>query len=123
MAVVAAAQAHRHGGAALGADGGRQHAVRVHARGRRPADRQGDALHAQENGARRALRSPVVSGNAAPGLCKVFLLLIWISCRHIHLSQKETFSVEQGVLGVVQNGKEYAITKDDGPVSIEPGVR
>lgn len=42
---------------------------------------------------------------------------------HIHLSQKETFSVEQGVLGVVQNGKEYAITKDDGPVSIEPGVR
>lgn len=53
----------------------------------------------------------------------MFSLLIWITVRHIHLSQKETFSVEKGVLGVVQNGKEYAITKDDGPVSIAPGVR
>lgn len=43
--------------------------------------------------------------------------------RHIHLSQKETFQVEQGVLGVVKNGKEIAISKDDGPVSIEPGAR
>jgi hypothetical protein len=35
----------------------------------------------------------------------------------------ETFQVEQGVLGVVKNGQEYAVTKGDGPVSITPGVR
>lgn len=43
--------------------------------------------------------------------------------RHIHLRQEETFDVEQGVLGVEKNGVEFAITKDDGPVSISPGVR
>ncbi|KAK9415300.1 hypothetical protein SUNI508_02148 [Seiridium unicorne] len=42
---------------------------------------------------------------------------------HIHLKQKEFFKVEQGVLGVVKNGKEYALTKEDAPVSIEPGTR
>ncbi|PSR88629.1 major facilitator superfamily domain-containing protein [Coniella lustricola] len=42
---------------------------------------------------------------------------------HIHLRQTETFEVEQGVLGVVKNGVEYAIRKEDGPVSIPPGVR
>lgn len=43
--------------------------------------------------------------------------------RHIHLRQKETFEVEQGVLGVEKNGVEYVIKKGDGPVSIAPGVR
>lgn len=43
--------------------------------------------------------------------------------RHIHLRQTETFEVEQGVLGVVKNGVEYAIRKEDGPVSITPGTR
>lgn len=43
--------------------------------------------------------------------------------RHIHLRQIETFEVEQGVLGVVKNGVEHAIRKEDGPVSISPGVR
>ncbi|KAF3763872.1 hypothetical protein M406DRAFT_323355 [Cryphonectria parasitica EP155] len=42
---------------------------------------------------------------------------------HIHLRQKETFEVEQGVLGIVKNGVEYAIRKEDGPVSVTPGVR
>lgn len=42
---------------------------------------------------------------------------------HIHLRQVETFEVEQGVLGVVKNGVEHAIRKEDGPVSIEPGTR
>lgn len=42
---------------------------------------------------------------------------------HIHLRQTETFEVVQGVLGVVKNGVEYAIGKEDGPVSVTPGVR
>lgn len=31
--------------------------------------------------------------------------------------------VEQGVLGVVKNGVEYAVKKGDGPVSVPPGIR
>lgn len=42
---------------------------------------------------------------------------------HIHLRQAEYFQVVQGVLGVVQNGKEVALTKEDGPVGIPAGVR
>ncbi|KAK2609449.1 hypothetical protein N8I77_002946 [Diaporthe amygdali] len=42
---------------------------------------------------------------------------------HIHLRQDEHFEVQQGVLGVVKNGKEYAITKDDGRISVPSGAR
>ncbi|CAN8104647.1 unnamed protein product [Discula destructiva] len=42
---------------------------------------------------------------------------------HIHLRQAEIFEVEQGVLGVIRNGVEIAVKKEDGPVLIEPGVR
>ena len=43
--------------------------------------------------------------------------------RHIHLAQDEYFKVEQGVLGAVKDGVEYAITKDDGVLFIPAGVR
>lgn len=43
--------------------------------------------------------------------------------RHIHRLQDEFFKVEQGVLGVVKNGVEYAITKDDGVFPIPRGTR
>ncbi|KAI1734119.1 hypothetical protein F4680DRAFT_439516 [Xylaria scruposa] len=42
---------------------------------------------------------------------------------HIHRTQDEFFRVEQGVLGAVKDGKEYAITKDDGIFSIPAGTR
>ncbi|KAK1779563.1 hypothetical protein QBC45DRAFT_132539 [Copromyces sp. CBS 386.78] len=42
---------------------------------------------------------------------------------HIHRLQDEFFKVEQGVLGVVKNGVEYAITKDDGVFPIPRGTR
>lgn len=57
---------------------------------------------------------PVMNGMETLTICGL---------RHIHLRQKETFEVEQGVLGVVKNGVEYAIKPGDGPVSITPGVR
>lgn len=43
--------------------------------------------------------------------------------RHIHLLQDEYFQVEQGVLGAVTNGKEHALTKDDGILVIRAGTR
>ncbi|KAF1922274.1 uncharacterized protein M421DRAFT_413326 [Didymella exigua CBS 183.55] len=42
---------------------------------------------------------------------------------HIHLQQDEFFKVEQGVLGAVKDGVEYAVTKDDGILSIPKGTR
>ncbi|KAK6221164.1 hypothetical protein QIS74_04893 [Colletotrichum tabaci] len=42
---------------------------------------------------------------------------------HIHRLQDEYFKVEQGVLGVVKNGVEYAVTKDDGDFYIPAGTR
>lgn len=43
--------------------------------------------------------------------------------RHIHRRQDEYFKVEQGVLGVVTNGVEHAVTKDDGIFHIPAGTR
>jgi hypothetical protein len=37
--------------------------------------------------------------------------------------QDEFFKVEQGVLGAVKDGVEYAITKDDGVFHIPRGTR
>ncbi|KAG8158053.1 hypothetical protein KVR01_011814 [Diaporthe batatas] len=42
---------------------------------------------------------------------------------HIHLRQEETFEVQQGVLGVVLNGKEHAVSKDDGRIVVPCGAR
>lgn len=42
---------------------------------------------------------------------------------HIHLRQDEHFEVQQGVLGVVRNGKEYAVSKNDGRISVPSGAR
>ncbi|KAI1112708.1 hypothetical protein F5Y14DRAFT_245149 [Nemania sp. NC0429] len=42
---------------------------------------------------------------------------------HIHRTQGECFKVEQGVLGIAKDGKEYAFTKDDGTISIPAGTR
>lgn len=44
-------------------------------------------------------------------------------CSHIHLEQDEYFQVEQGVLGAVTDGKEHALTKDDGVLVIKAGTR
>lgn len=46
-----------------------------------------------------------------------------ISCSHIHLLQDETFKVEQGVLGVIKDGVEYTLTKDDGNFFVPRGSR
>ncbi len=43
--------------------------------------------------------------------------------RHVHFEQAEHFKVEQGILGAVVDGKEYALTKDDGILSIYAGSR
>ncbi|KAL4875386.1 hypothetical protein BJY04DRAFT_224053 [Aspergillus karnatakaensis] len=42
---------------------------------------------------------------------------------HIHRLQNEYFKVEQGTLGVVKNGVEYAVSKDDGVFHIPAGTR
>ncbi|GFF22559.1 hypothetical protein IFM61606_08541 [Aspergillus udagawae] len=42
---------------------------------------------------------------------------------HIHRLQDEYFKVEQGVLGIVKNGVEYTVTKDDGVFHIPAGTR
>lgn len=42
---------------------------------------------------------------------------------HIHLRQDEHFEVNQGVLGVVVNGKEHAVSKGDGRISVPSGAR
>ncbi|KAK7729332.1 hypothetical protein SLS63_006205 [Diaporthe eres] len=42
---------------------------------------------------------------------------------HIHLRQDEHFEVQQGVLGVVVNGKKHAVTKNDGRISVPSGAR
>lgn len=42
---------------------------------------------------------------------------------HIHLRQDEHFEVQQGVLGVVVNGKEHAVSKGDGRISVPCGAR
>jgi uncharacterized cupin superfamily protein len=44
-------------------------------------------------------------------------------CRHIHLQQDEYFQVEQGVLGAITDGKEHAITKEDGVLKSPAGTR
>ena len=49
-------------------------------------------------------------------------LMTWHG-RHIHRLQDEYFKVEQGVLGVVKNGVEYTVTKDDGTFHIPAGTR
>lgn len=54
---------------------------------------------------------------------KWFSLIPTWDGRHIHCLQDEFFKVEQGVLGVVKNGVEYAITKDDGVFPIPRGTR
>lgn len=42
---------------------------------------------------------------------------------HIHLRQDETFEVQQGVLGVAVNGKEHAVSKNDGRITVPCGAR
>ncbi|KAI1817437.1 hypothetical protein GGS20DRAFT_533212, partial [Poronia punctata] len=42
---------------------------------------------------------------------------------HIHLSQTEYFEVLQGTLAVIRNGKEHALTKEDGVFEIPAGTR
>lgn len=42
---------------------------------------------------------------------------------HIHLRQDEHFEVEKGVLGVVVNGREHAVSKGDGRISVPSGAR
>ncbi|KAI0547910.1 hypothetical protein F4679DRAFT_552545, partial [Xylaria curta] len=42
---------------------------------------------------------------------------------HIHLLQDEFFQVEQGVLGVITNGKRHRVTKADGVLAISAGTR
>ncbi|USP79029.1 hypothetical protein yc1106_06303 [Curvularia clavata] len=42
---------------------------------------------------------------------------------HIHRLQDEYFKVEQGVLGVMKNGVEHTLTKDDGVLHIPAGTR
>lgn len=42
---------------------------------------------------------------------------------HIHLRQDEHFEVQQGVLGVVVNGKKHAVSKKDGRISVPSGAR
>ncbi|PHH90756.1 hypothetical protein CDD83_2752 [Cordyceps sp. RAO-2017] len=42
---------------------------------------------------------------------------------HIHLQQTEYFEVEQGVIGIVKNGQELALTKEDGVIEVPPGTR
>ncbi|KAH4116037.1 hypothetical protein HBH64_047200 [Parastagonospora nodorum] len=42
---------------------------------------------------------------------------------HLHLTQDEFFKIEQGVLGAVKDGVEYAVTKDDGVFCIPKGTR
>ncbi|KAI1430765.1 hypothetical protein GGR50DRAFT_698692 [Xylaria sp. CBS 124048] len=42
---------------------------------------------------------------------------------HIHLIQDEFFKIEQGVLGVITDGTERALTKDDGILKIPAGTR
>ncbi|KAH8767421.1 hypothetical protein F5883DRAFT_522015 [Diaporthe sp. PMI_573] len=42
---------------------------------------------------------------------------------HIHLRQDEHFEVQQGVLGVVVNGKKHAVSKGDGRISVPSGAR
>ncbi|KAL6857685.1 hypothetical protein ACO1O0_005127 [Amphichorda felina] len=42
---------------------------------------------------------------------------------HIHRLQNEFFKVEQGTLGLVKDGVEYTITKDDGVAHIPAGTR
>lgn len=42
---------------------------------------------------------------------------------HIHLRQDEHFEVQQGVLGVVVNGREYAVSKGGGRISVSSGAR
>ncbi|ORY71070.1 uncharacterized protein BCR38DRAFT_415851 [Pseudomassariella vexata] len=42
---------------------------------------------------------------------------------HLHLLQDEYFQVEQGVLGVILDGKEHVITKDDGILCVGIGSR
>lgn len=42
---------------------------------------------------------------------------------HIHLRQDEHFEVQQGVLGVVINGKQHAVTRADGRISVPSGAR
>ncbi|CAN8106531.1 unnamed protein product [Discula destructiva] len=42
---------------------------------------------------------------------------------HIHFQQDEYFKIEQGVLGVMKDGVEYALTKDDGVFKIPSGKR
>lgn len=42
---------------------------------------------------------------------------------HIHLRQDEHFEVQQGVLGVVVNGREHAVSKGDGRISVPSGAR
>ncbi|EGY14670.1 uncharacterized protein VDAG_05834 [Verticillium dahliae VdLs.17] len=56
------------------------------------------------------------------GLCQE-AILISTNGRHIHRLQDEHFKVEQGVLGAVKNGVEYAVTKDDGVFHIPAGTR
>ncbi|MCJ1327608.1 hypothetical protein MMC10_004279 [Thelotrema lepadinum] len=42
---------------------------------------------------------------------------------HIHLLQDEYFKVEQGTLGVIKDGVEYVLTKDDAVLFIPAGKR
>ncbi|KAK6210533.1 hypothetical protein LQW54_006141 [Pestalotiopsis sp. IQ-011] len=42
---------------------------------------------------------------------------------HVHFRQDEHFQVEQGVLAAIVDGKEFALTKHDGVLSIRAGSR
>ncbi|GAP88224.1 hypothetical protein SAMD00023353_3000140 [Rosellinia necatrix] len=42
---------------------------------------------------------------------------------HLHLLQDEYFQVEQGILGVILDGKQRVVTKDDGILKIGIGQR
>ncbi|KAK7738602.1 hypothetical protein SLS62_011371 [Diatrype stigma] len=42
---------------------------------------------------------------------------------HLHFRQDEHFKVEQGILAAEVDGKQYALTKDDGVLTIRAGSR
>ena len=80
-----------------------------------------DASHLQSTCSRRLEWPASVSLTSSPASSPLSLLSLYGS--HVHLLQDEYFKVEQGVLGVVKNGVEYAVTRDDGIFRIPAGTR
>ena len=84
---------------------------------------QRDALYQRRKRQGGTIWAPTVSERDRYHDASIVLNLTGWDRSHIHLQQDEYFKVEQGLLGLIKDGVEYTLTKDNGVFFIPSSSR